>query len=112
MDPTEKDKIRMGAIEEVGLAESESDFLRLAVKVDEGFEKPSEYNFWANVLMGCDAAVYHGHPLDTTSIRKTAEQGIMQQALHNHGLQPPCSFIIKAHEAGWRFDNKNGFIRI
>ena len=109
---TDQEKKLKAALAELPNAESESDFLRLAIKTDEGFFKSSEYNFWASILISCDASVQEEQPLNLASIHRTAEQGIMQQALHNHGLQPPCSFIIKAHEAGWRFDNKNGFIRI
>lgn len=94
-------EILQAAIASIPSCETEPEILRLADRVDE--TGPAEMNFPAEVIMF--AAQLQAGParleyLDRINV--SAEQGMLQLAFFNAGLQPCCSFIMAVHAAGWR----------
>lgn len=111
MDPYAPSFGHVKTLEE-GLAQLPScktadDLERLATRISEPATRPAEFNFPADVIMLTDALLLdHTLPkaLDILkSIRAAGEQGMLQIAFFNLGLQVPSPFIIRAHEAGWRY---------
>lgn len=92
------------AIDHVPSCRSEADLLRAASWCDEGIG-PAEMNFPAEVIMfanfikGLQPPGIGSH---LGAIIKSAEMGMLQLAFFNRGEQPPCSFIMVCHKAGWR----------
>lgn len=100
----------MQAIEALHRCATEEDFTALAQRIDEG-TKPAEFNFHADVVMLTDSLLYQlqseGKVPDLAKaladLRVIGEEGMLQLAFFNLGIQVPSPFIIKAHEAGWRY---------
>lgn len=95
------------AIEALPLCQTPDDFEALAQRIDES-SQPAEFNFHADVIMLVDALLLREEmPTDIREclrrIQEAGEQGMLQLALMNRGIQAPSPFIIKAHEAGWRY---------
>ena len=95
------------AIEALHLCQSAEDFEALALSIGEE-AGPAEFNFHADVIMLTDALLLHEEmPTDIREalrrIHEAGEQGMLHLALMNQGILAPSPFIIKAHEAGWRY---------
>lgn len=95
------------ALDELPKCVKADDLERLANRICEPATQPAEFNFPADVIMLVDSLLLDPtlpKALDILShIRAAGEQGMLQIAFFNLGIQAPSPFIIKVHEAGWRY---------
>jgi hypothetical protein len=93
---------RIKAKAQLDLARNTAALLKVAESLDEPMED-AEFNFWADITMVVHVAQGTGKAPNLETLLRVAEQGMLQLAFHNHGIQPPAAFIIQAHAAGWRY---------
>lgn len=96
------------AIEQAKAATSETELIRAASLVDYGI-RAAELNFPAEIIMHVQMMP---QAVNLTAIMRSAEEAMMQIAFMNLGEQPPCSFIMACHEAGWRYRIDKGFHKV
>jgi hypothetical protein len=74
--------------------------LKVADNVDQGI-RDAEFNFPAEIIMFVDMAA-EGITLNHDSVRRSAEEAMLQLAFFNAGLNLPSPFIMACHQGGWR----------
>ncbi len=77
------------------------ELLAEAVTVDKTMAEPIEHNCPAGVITQVEFA--QGRSLTHNSILAYGEQGMLQFAFLNQGLNIPYDFIIQAWQEGWRY---------
>lgn len=70
-----------------------------------------EFNIPATVIMLIETSKELGKPVSLALIAAEAEQGMLQIALLNQGLNPGSPFINAAQVAGWRYRPQLGFYK-
>lgn len=89
------------AIARIANCTTEAEILKLADRVDEA--GPAEMNFPAEVIIFAGQLLAGPARFDyLNKIMASAEMSMLQLAFFNAGEQPPCSFIMAVHAAGWR----------
>ncbi|MES2200727.1 MAG: hypothetical protein V4498_00585 [candidate division FCPU426 bacterium] len=71
--------------------------------------EPIEHNCPAGIITQVDFA--QGRSLTHDAILAYGEQGMLQIAFLNHGINAPYDFIIQAWQEGWRYRADKGFFK-